>query len=176
MVERLHRQLKAAIMCHQFLDTDPAYGSIRDPLRLEGGPAGNRNRRSNPDSNIYKDASEFVQELRRIQQNLRPTEERHHEDKKTFIFKDLLTTNQVFVRRGGVKETLQQPYEGPFAVVQRAEKTFIVNIRGRNVTVSVDRLKHAYVLAEPPSTTTREEETPENIPLLQHQPPKGQSK
>ncbi|XP_025832231.1 uncharacterized protein LOC112904996 [Agrilus planipennis] len=180
MVERLHRQLKAAIMCHQTsswtrtlptvllgirsawkedLQATTAELLYGETLRLPGEFLG-----SHPDFKTHEDASEFVKELRTIQQQLRPTQERRHGDRKTFIFKDLGTTNQVFIRRGGPKESLQQPYEGPYAVVQRADKTFVVNVKGRDVTVSVDRLKPAYVIAEPPATS-RNEDIPASVEM-----------
>ena len=51
------------------------------------------------------------------------------------------------------KQPLQSSYEGPFAVISRNNKTFVINRRGHHVTISIDRLKPAYVLAdniEPP--------------------------
>ncbi|GBO16505.1 hypothetical protein AVEN_72264-1 [Araneus ventricosus] len=55
-----------------------------------------------------------------------------------------------------VRKQLESPYEGPFPVIERKDKYFTINIKGKNVNVSLDRLKPAYVLAEdnPKGTTT----------------------
>ncbi|XP_018336667.1 uncharacterized protein LOC108745098 [Agrilus planipennis] len=160
MVERFHRQLKAAIKCHgnpSWTETLPAvmlgiraawkddlqstiaemvYG---EPLRLPGEFI---TASQEPDANTQAD---FVQNLRRHTQLLRPTEGTRHGKKTPFVFKDLATTDLVFVRRDGPKGLLEQPYEGPFTVRRRSDKTFVVLIRGREVTVSIDRLKPAYL-------------------------------
>ena len=47
----------------------------------------------------------------------------------------------VFVRRGGVENTLAQPYSGPYRVVERSDKVFKLHIGGRVESVSADRLK-----------------------------------
>lgn len=57
-------------------------------------------------------------------------------------------TSHVFVRRGGPLGLLQAPCEGPFVFVAKSEKSFVVNVRGRHVTVSVEGLKPAYPLAD----------------------------
>ena len=53
----------------------------------------------------------------------------------------LLTAQWVYVRRGGQLKPLQDPYVGPFRVVQRGAKFFILEIGGKEDSVSVDRLK-----------------------------------
>ena len=68
---------------------------------------------------------------------------------------------QVFVRHDGPKGPFQLPYDGPFRVVGRKDKTFVIHIRGRDVTVSIDRLKSAYVMAEDRADITPEPATKE---------------
>ena len=53
----------------------------------------------------------------------------------------LLTASHVYVRRDGCVPPLVPPYLGPFAVVERGQKTFIILMGDRRETVSVDRLE-----------------------------------
>lgn len=164
LVERLHRQLKAAIMCHegsrwtetlstvllgirsawrediQGTSAELVYGQS---LRLPGEFLGQQR----PDQ-AAEDAAEFVKSLRQHMKNLRPSDEPQHHNHKVFVFRDLATTDQVFIRRDGAKRILQQPYDGPHKVLKRSEKTFVVRVNGRDMTISIDRLKPAYVMSE----------------------------
>jgi hypothetical protein len=47
----------------------------------------------------------------------------------------------VYVRRGGCVPPLAPLYSGPYAVVERHAKTFVIRVGTRNEVVSVDRLK-----------------------------------
>ena len=69
----------------------------------------------------------------------------------------LLSSSFVFVRCGPTKGPLQRPYDGPFKVIEPGTKHFIVHMKGKRETISVDRLKPAYVIApsKSPVTTTR---------------------
>ena len=93
-------------------------------------------------------APDFVQILRSHIQQLRPVQGSRHGEKEIFVFEDLTTTDHVFVRHDGPKTLLQCLYDGPYRVISRHEKKFVFNINGRDVTVSTDRLKPAYVMAD----------------------------
>ncbi|XP_015118379.1 uncharacterized protein K02A2.6-like [Diachasma alloeum] len=163
MVERFHRQLKAAIKCHdnsrwtQVLPTvllsiraawkedlqasaaELAYG---EPLRLPGdflAPTG---------VSHQDDPADYVKDLRQHFADLRPAKVKRHGEHKTFMFKDLATAEQVFVRHDAPKGPFQMPYQGPFKVIHRNTKMFIVHIKSKDVNVSIDRLKPAYVIAD----------------------------
>jgi hypothetical protein len=47
----------------------------------------------------------------------------------------------VYVKRGAVASSLSPLYSGPYRVISRGEKTFHVDIGGRNEVISADRLK-----------------------------------
>jgi hypothetical protein len=81
-------------------------------------------------------------------QELRPTPGTQHGPKKTFVYKDLATADCVFLRHDGPKSPLQKPYDGPFKVIKRSEKTFVINVRGRDVTVTIERLKPAFIVSD----------------------------
>ncbi|KAJ8945802.1 hypothetical protein NQ318_003070 [Aromia moschata] len=78
------------------------------------------------------------------------TEIKRHGNKKVFIFKDLAITPQ-------------QPYEGPFPVVQRGYKTFLVRIHVREKHISMDRLKPAYLINDQVDPLDRD---PEDDPVI----------
>lgn len=54
------------------------------------------------------------------------------------------------MRIDAVKPTLQPRFEGPYAVLERREKTLKLQCNNRQVWVSIDRLKPAFVLREDP--------------------------
>lgn len=68
----------------------------------------------------------------------------HPNTKTTYIPKHLQTCSHVWVRVDRVKRPLEAPYSGPFQVLERFAKYFILKLpTGRTETVSIDRLKPA---------------------------------
>ncbi len=49
------------------------------------------------------------------------------------------------MRCDAVRKPLQPPYDGPFKVIDRKEKYFILDFGGHKNTVAIDRLKPAYL-------------------------------
>lgn len=99
--------------------------------------------------------NDFITQLRKDMQALKPTQTSNHCSKlATFVNKELSRCTHVFVRNDAVKTPLQCPYDGPYQIVQRNEKFFKLNIRGRESTISVDRLKPVYMLHEEMNTST----------------------
>jgi hypothetical protein len=90
-----------------------------------------------------------------------------------FVSGDLSTCSHVFLRRDGVKKSLKPPYEGPFPVLKRSEKNFVIKVGERVTTVNIDRVKPAFLcsgdeLSSPGETTV----TPEVPPLQMEAPVK----
>ncbi|XP_033229753.1 uncharacterized protein LOC117181302 [Belonocnema kinseyi] len=112
-----------------------------EPLRLPG-------QFLTPSTTNERGSAAFLQELRGYMQQLRPSEPKRHGTDKTFVFKDLATAQHVFVRHDAVKKALEMPYDGPYPVVSRNEKFFVVHIGGKQKAVSIDRLKPAFVINE----------------------------
>ena len=85
-------------------------------------------------------------------------------NKHTFIFQELKDRKYVFIRRGPQAGSWQSPYEGPYQVIKRENKKFVVEVRGKKETVTVDRVKPAYVIMDdvdtpdyrPPQETARQ--------------------
>ncbi|XP_029164215.1 protein NYNRIN-like [Nylanderia fulva] len=174
MVERLHRQLKAAIKCRQNDRWTEALPTVllgiraawRDDLQATAAelvygqtlriPGQFLSRRSVDNED---DAADFARTLREQFEELRPVDGTRHGERRPFIYKDLATAEQVFVRHEGPKKMLQAPYEGPYAVISRGDKVFVVRMHGKEKTVSIDRLKPAYILQSEPENNSPAEST-----------------
>ncbi|GFU64950.1 integrase catalytic domain-containing protein [Trichonephila clavipes] len=79
-------------------------------------------------------------------QSLHPKPPKHHGKRTVFIHPGLLEATHVFLRRDMLRRPLQQPYDGPFKVLQRKDKVFFLDINGKRVSVSIDRCKPAFFL------------------------------
>ncbi|UYV61625.1 K02A2.6-like [Cordylochernes scorpioides] len=154
-IERLHRTIKTAIRAHnniKWTETLPTvllglramvYGKT---IRLPG--------EFFDDSKHHLHAEEFVQQLQKQMELLKPLNEKHHSKTKVFVHKDLKTCSHVFIRTDRVRKPLEPPYEGPFPVLDRTDKYFTLKVKERNVTISIDRLRHAYLLADSDNVTS----------------------
>lgn len=115
-VERLHRQLKVAIRCHQSDQRTRVFSSVLlgiraswkedlqtsfaelvygQPLRLPGEFFANS-------TNHTLDTADFVKDLRQHLRQLRPAQTRKHGERKvrnTNVFKDLGTPEKVFLSK-----------------------------------------------------------------------------
>ncbi|KAG8227521.1 hypothetical protein J437_LFUL008393 [Ladona fulva] len=88
---------------------------------------------------LLDNQSSFVSQLKRHFYNLSPCPPSRHGIRKTFVFKDLASCTHVFVRNDEVRRPLQAPYNGPYEVLQRAEKNFLVRLDNRDARVAIDR-------------------------------------
>ncbi|CAN8021794.1 unnamed protein product, partial [Ixodes persulcatus] len=91
------------------------------------------------------DPLSYVTQLREVMRNLRATPTRHHDRHPTYVCEELTSATHVFVRRDAVKKPLDQPYDGPFKVLDRRDKFFLLDLNGRRDTISIDRLKPAHL-------------------------------
>ncbi|XP_037514903.1 uncharacterized protein LOC119391296 [Rhipicephalus sanguineus] len=186
MIKRFHRQLKAAITCHPnstWLEALPAaavglrvtfkpdihatpvglvYG---EPLRYLGN--------FSPLQLSTSPARTFVARLRRTMASLRPSPAAHHTKPTPFVFKDSATCSHAFLRDNTVRAPFEPPYSGPYKVIRLDDKTFTLQISGRDVRVSIDRLKPSYILSEettnsgaPPVNHPQQPPTPRPVPYI----------
>lgn len=159
MIERWHRTLKSAIMCHDTTHWCSTLPTILLGLRstfkedLKATPAemvyGSTLRLPGEFLSVSKSTplneSDFVRDFRKRMVAIQPKQPSDHSKPNIFVDKSLQITSHVFVRNDTVRASLQPPYDGPFEVIQRKEKYFIVNVKGRTVKISLDRLKSAYI-------------------------------
>nr|XP_037273185.1 uncharacterized protein LOC119165098 [Rhipicephalus microplus] len=140
----------------QATPTELVYG---EPLRLPGELL------STPTSDVTSsDPSDFVTRLRRTMSALRPSPAARHTKPTLFVFKDLETCSHAFFCNDTVRAPFQPPYSGPYKVICRDDKTFTLQISGKDVRVSIDRLKPSYILSQKPTN-------PRTPPVIRRQQP-----
>ncbi|XP_075750768.1 uncharacterized protein LOC142817596 [Rhipicephalus microplus] len=147
MIERFHRQLKAAIMCHPHstwlealpavalglrttftpgIQATPAELVYGEPLRLPGELL------SAPTSDVTSsDPADFVARLHRTMAALRLSPAARHTKLTPFVFKDMATCPHAFLRDDTVRTPFQPPYSRPYRVICRDDKTFTLQISER---------------------------------------------
>nr|VZH96033.1 unnamed protein product [Spirometra erinaceieuropaei] len=81
---------------------------------------------------------------------LRPTPTRLT-SKRVLVHEDLKSSLFVFGRHDAVRKSLCSPYDGPYKVIQRRDKYYDIQKADRTDTVSIGRLKPAYLECIPPS-------------------------
>ena len=176
MVERFHRQLKAAIMAHEspnpWTITLPAvllgvrsavkerlgrsaaemiYGTT---LRLPGEFTKQYNVDANTDLENYSD------KLCIAMSRLRLCPPRDTQQHNIFQFKKIATCTHVFLHRIAIAPPLTAPYDGPYKVVARSGRVMKILVKGKVETVSLDHVKPAHMECEPTTGTTTQRKTP----------------
>nr|XP_040574631.1 protein NYNRIN-like [Lepeophtheirus salmonis] len=74
----------------------------------------------------------------------------NHSSKLSYVPKDILTTEYVWIRVDRVKGPLEAPYTGPAKVISRNSHTFRVEyLSGKQDVVSIERLKPAKYAPDP---------------------------
>ena len=150
MVERLHRQLKAALKCHALplvllgirtalkedlkcTAAEMVYGTT---LRLPGeffNTAGNH-ATANP--------ADYVARLKANMQQLHaPPVRENNPSGRVFQSQAFSSCTHVFVRHDATRKPLQPVYDGPFKIIERQDKYFVLDLNGRTDTVCIDGLK-----------------------------------
>ena len=78
-----------------------------------------------------------------------PVRSSHHSLHQVHLPSSLAAASQVYVRYDTVRRPLQWPYDGPFTVLRKGDKTFDILRQDRTVTVSIDRLLFCFLLHPP---------------------------
>ena len=141
--------------------SDLLYGS---PLLLPGDMLASELSVNSPS------ASDFARNLQSAMLGASPMPVVHHGVVAPQLCPRLYASDHVFLRVDEVRRPLTPPYEGPFSVLERSEKTFKILRNGKSVTVSVDRLKPAACTASvsppvsPPSPPSSPSPPPSSAP------------
>ena len=160
MIERFHRQLKAALKAQPLPESWTEYLplvllGIRSAIKedLHYSPAelvyGTTVRLpgeffSTPNSLSLSESSDYVTRLKCYMRSLPLTSVRPPSPRYTHV-DNLLSSSHVFIRRDSVKRPLQRPYDGPYKVLERTDKYYVIDVNGTRDTISVDRLKPAHI-------------------------------
>lgn len=158
MIERWHRTLKSALSCHDKswpealpivllglrstykddLGTTPAELVYGEQLQLPADIV--------VKSPLSYDCSTFLSRLKNYMKQIASKPTTHHgNNSRSYIPADLRTCSHVFVRNDAVKPPLQPPYNGPYRVLGRTDKVFKLLIKDKETSISIDRLKPAYL-------------------------------
>jgi transposase InsO family protein len=187
LVERLHRQLKAALRCHyntswtddlpvvmmglraaykEDIDATPAEMVFGQNIRLPGEFL-------SPAPSTVQSRSTFASTLKAAFHRLAPVNTCSHAKTSIFVHKELASATHVFVRRFN-KTGMQNPYEGPFRIADRQDKTLTIIINGLPRVVSVNNVKPAFVDVDD-TTPTYTPVRPVPVPIP-HEKPAAQPK
>ncbi|GBN30166.1 Retrovirus-related Pol polyprotein from transposon 412 [Araneus ventricosus] len=152
-IERWHRTLKAAIMCHTSVHWVSALPAVLLGLRT----VFKEDLQFSPAEMVYGENlclpsqffvqqqpqaadNGFIKKLKTHIQQLRATPTSNHSAKPTFVYRDLSVCSHVFLRVDAVQPSLSQPYTGPYKVLSRTNKNFIILKDNKKVTLTIDRL------------------------------------
>ena len=91
-----------------------------------------------------------LQRLRDTVGSLAPTPTSRHGAVPVSVPADLQRAKFVFVRRDAHRTCLQQPYKGPYRVIESGPKMFKLDMGGKTETITVDRLKLAHLDVDSP--------------------------
>lgn len=159
MIERWHRSIKAALRCHEDDNWVALLPTILLGLRVSVkedigySPAqllyGTQLRIPGEfffeSSEVITDPTSFVDVLQQRFRKLRPSPASNHGRRSTFIHPALNHCTHVFVRDDRIKTSLQPPYLGPYAIVERNLPTIILRGNSGNFAVHIDRVKPAFL-------------------------------
>ncbi|XP_035204817.1 uncharacterized protein LOC118179760 [Stegodyphus dumicola] len=99
-------------------------------------------------TNIVSPTEYYVSQLRSVMHFVRHIPTSRHIQSPIYVHPALQTCSHVFLRIDSVKPPLTPPYTGPHTVVKRMDKNFIIEVNNKKITVTIDRLKPAYMLSE----------------------------
>lgn len=120
--------------------------------------------------------SECATRLKDRIEKIRPHPITQHDEKRTFVFRDLETSPYVFLRHDAIGDPLQPPYYGLYKVIERGKKTFTIKINNKNVIVSIDRLKPAFLLDDNIEHHSTEKRNVTTSPAVRNEQSEGDSR
>ena len=168
MAERTHRTLKAALKARCTgpdwkaqlpwvllgLRTSPKEGLQVSPAEMVFGEALTVPGEFFPPSAADSISEADLNHLRRTVGKYKPCIQTHKNTRQQYIPKTLETCHHAFIRNDAHKTPLTRPYRGPYLILQRDAKAYLLRIDGRQDWISIDRLKPAYLEDNDPPPVT----------------------
>ncbi|XP_068235634.1 uncharacterized protein [Palaemon carinicauda] len=155
MVKRTHRTLEAALMVRCM---DEHWKSQLPWVLLDLHTAPWADGEPSPAEKVYGEAltvpGEFfpattddtkLNDLRDIAGKFRPFRKTYEDWTRHIIPKNLNDCDYVFIRVDAHRQPLTRPYRGPYEVIRRIAKSFLLNVHGQEDWVTIDQLKSAYL-------------------------------
>lgn len=99
-------------------------------------------------NNFIPNAANFVEKLSIAIRKFANVSRRYGRS-PVYVPATLRSCSHVFVEEPPINGALKSPYKRPYCVVEQGEKTFKVNIDGETPTLTIDRLKPAFMMREP---------------------------
>ncbi|GFW01059.1 transposon Tf2-8 polyprotein [Trichonephila clavipes] len=162
IIERLHRHLKGALKAHnhiQWTELLPIVllgmrSALKDDINATCAQLVYGTTLRLPSDLVTSDSinqtanSTYVTSLIQTMRSLNPVSTAQHGTQNIYINPSLKTCSHIFLRSDKVNPPLTPPYTGPHLVISRNDKNFIIDLNGKQSTVSIDRIKPAYLLAD----------------------------
>ncbi|GFW56455.1 transposon Tf2-6 polyprotein [Trichonephila clavipes] len=162
IIERLHRHLKGALKAHnhiQWTELLPIVllgmrSALKDDINATCAQLVYGITLRLPSNLVTSDSinqtanSTYVTSLIQTMRSLNPVFTAQHGTQSIYINPSLKTCSLIFLRSDKVNPPLTPPYTGPHLVISRNDKNFIIDLNGKQSTVSIDRIKPAYLLAD----------------------------
>lgn len=162
LIERFHRDLKAALMCFcdspswvRFLpsvmlgmrtrirldvDASPAEFVFGTVLRIPGEFC--------VPGDLEPNGESFLLEYREHMKSIKPVPVSRKYNFRPFVFKELNSCSHVMMKAKPIKPSLNPPYLGPFKVLKRFnDRNYEIEINGTPKVVSTERLKPAHYIS-----------------------------
>ena len=160
MIERWHRSLKAAIMCHSNQEWTRSLSTVLLGLRtnvldIGASPAEfvfGATLRIPGEFVLPEDFSPnrhiFLEEFREHMRLVKPIPVTQKYKRKVFVFKELNSCSHVFLR-AHARKALERPYTGPHKVLNRiSDRVYEIEVNGVSRHVSIENIKPAYFLRD----------------------------
>lgn len=90
----------------------------------------------------------YVTSLKKAMETVRPQPFHWKRKQKSFVHPALSSCSHVFIRVDRTKAPLTPAYEGPYPVLSKSDKYFLVDFGNHSNTISIDRLKSAFLPTE----------------------------
>ncbi|GFO11315.1 Gag-Pol polyprotein [Plakobranchus ocellatus] len=97
------------------------------------------------DARTFEPDLPFLKCLQQTMRSLQPPALKFHEYHPVYIPSSLASVDFVYVRRNSHKHPLHRPYDGSYHVLNKNDKYFTVEVKGRPEKITLARLKAAFV-------------------------------